>query len=491
MRQTTKLFYCALMAFGLGLMAFAAFGTPIAFAIGALVGMTAPYSGLKISQGLSFASVLWIDDETQKFRALGDEEIKKLDEDQQLAYAKAKDKATQERLDAAFAALDAAKEKGDTTDDALKALKDEVMEAQKESNEAMKSLQRQVAELLKKGSSQVLEIKAPQELIADALKEQMDEILAKKGNGFVKLDIKAPATITRPDNITGASADRLPRPEYVPGLILIPERMPFITDFLDVATTSSSVITYTEEKNPEGDFAMTAENTLKPLLDFEISPADSKAEVNAGVIKVSKQMLSDIEFMASEINRRLRKKHDLNLEDQILNGDGISPNFNGITNQAPAFAAGSLAAQVVTPNNSDVIRAAINQIVVSSDEAFYPNAVFVHPDDLALMDLQKDSQGAYVLPPFQTTDGRTIAGVRVLGKTKIPTGFFLVGDFMQGRHRGYEPFSIQVGWENDDFRKNLVTILGESRTHFYIPSNDLSAFVYDQFSVAKTALETP
>jgi hypothetical protein len=56
--------------------------------------------------------------------------------------------------------------------------------------------------------------------------------------------------------------------------------------------------------------------------------------------------------------------------------------------------------------------------------------------------------------------------------------------------RTYKDFSIRIGFTGDDFEKNLVTLLGESRNHLWISENEKIAFVYDEFDTAKTALET-
>lgn len=50
---------------------------------------------------------------------------------------------------------------------------------------------------------------------------------------------------------------------------------------------------------------------------------------------------------------------------------------------------------------------------------------------------------------------------------------------------------ISVGFENDDFTKNLVTILAEWRGLTIVKNNDRSAFVKGDFTTDKAALETP
>lgn len=41
---------------------------------------------------------------------------------------------------------------------------------------------------------------------------------------------------------------------------------------------------------------------------------------------------------------------------------------------------------------------------------------------------------------------------------------------------------MSVGWENDDFRKNIVTVLAEKRLMCYIKSQYKTAFVKDKFA---------
>ncbi len=51
--------------------------------------------------------------------------------------------------------------------------------------------------------------------------------------------------------------------------------------------------------------------------------------------------------------------------------------------------------------------------------------------------------------------------------------------------------NIQVGYVNDDFTKNLVTILAEMRAVHYVKSNHYGAFVKGDFATAIAALVTP
>ena len=45
-----------------------------------------------------------------------------------------------------------------------------------------------------------------------------------------------------------------------------------------------------------------------------------------------------------------------------------------------------------------------------------------------------------------------------------------------------------MGWENDDFTKNLRTFVGECRYHYYIKANDKTAFLYGTITTDLTTL---
>jgi len=129
--------------------------------------------------------------------------------------------------------------------------------------------------------------------------------------------------------------------------------------------------------------------------------------------------------------------------------------------------------------------AAVAQIAAAN---FMADTVVLNPADYYAMQLVKDGEGRYLLPPFSTADGMIIAGLRVVANNGVTAGTFLVGDFKKDNLAIREELNIQIGYVNDDFTKNLVTILAELRAVNYIKTNHLNAFVQGVFSTAITAL---
>ena len=345
---------------------------------------------------------------------------------------------------------------------------------------------------IKEQPEEAKEVTSFKSAIADTLEGIKNSLkgLKSNGQGSIKLEIKAPDTMTVTGNIVGED-NVLPEPVLLPGVIETTLGIPFIDQDIDTFPVGSSVINWVEEKNDDGDAAFTGEGLAKAQIDFDLKTYVSTAKKVTDFIKVSKEMLDDIPFMASQISNKLRKRHDLKRENGILFGDaGVDPNsYNGITTQASAFIPGGYALAVPNPTLQDVIVASASQIISASDGEYMPDTVYVNPTDFGLMITDKATDGHYIVAPFQTEDGSVVNNLRIVVKTQIPVGQYLIGDMSKAHLGIYEAFTLDIGFVNDDFTKNLVTILGESRTHFFIAEEERKAFVYDSIATAKTAIE--
>ena len=110
--------------------------------------------------------------------------------------------------------------------------------------------------------------------------------------------------------------------------------------------------------------------------------------------------------------------------------------------------------------------------------------------DLVSLKLTKDTTGNYIFPISMPGISEVI-NVPVIANPRMTSDKFLVGDFTKAQLRIREDVNIQIGYENDDFTKNLVTILAEMRAAAFVKSNHTKAFVYGDFSDAIASLETP
>jgi HK97 family phage major capsid protein len=273
--------------------------------------------------------------------------------------------------------------------------------------------------------------------------------------------------------------------EYESGLTRIVRRRPWILNIANVSRTNKKYVQWAEQANPDGTTDYTAEGAAKNKIDFDWVEKSAEVLKVTAYIKVSKEALEDLDGLQNEINMELTEQILLKVDAELLSGAGTSGILKGILSGDTAWAAGSFATSIPNANKSDVLRTAIAQVVANE---FVPDYALLHPNDIASMELEKGSDGHYVLPPFRSADGTLISGVKVIGNTGQTVDKFTVGDFTKFNVKMRDDMMIDIGLDADDFTKNLRTILGEIRLVSYIKTNHAGAFVSGDFSDAITAI---
>jgi HK97 family phage major capsid protein len=236
---------------------------------------------------------------------------------------------------------------------------------------------------------------------------------------------------------------------------------------------------------------MVGEGVAKPQADFDLVEASMAVKKVAAWIKVSKEMVDDLAFMRGEINNELIEIVELEMDSQILTGDGTGDNLQGLLSYAQAFTpATQFVAGVPNANILDVLRVAMAQIAGNNFEANY---ILMNPQDVAAMELTKSSTGEYTLPIFvPMADGVTrVMAVPVVANNGVAVGDYLVGDFTKSNLRLREDLNIQVGYINDDFTRNMMTVLCEARACHFVKSNHTGAFVKGTFATDIATINQP
>lgn len=320
------------------------------------------------------------------------------------------------------------------------------------------------------------------ETLAGAFGKKHAEIVdvVSKGQTF-NLNVKALGGTTLTDSYDGRVAlstlelgvDRVQRPIIK------------VRNVVNSGTTTSKYVVYITQTNAIGA-DWTAEAAEKTLFNPTYEEVSEEVKKVAGTIKISKEMLSDLAFIQSEINTDLMEAIASQIEDSLINGAGGSE-INGLLGYAQTFAAGSFAGSVVNANETDVIRVAIAQVQAAN---FEPTHVVLNPNDVAKMQLTKTNTGEYTYPMFlvDAMGVQTVANLPIVSTTNIAAGTFLVGDMTKSNVRVREDVNMQVGYVNDDFQRNMVTILAEARLVHYVKANQVYAFVTGDFTTAKAAI---
>ena len=311
------------------------------------------------------------------------------------------------------------------------------------------------------------------------------ELLKKSSGNNVNLDVKAATSIT-----LGSYAGTALTTEIDRSIVGPQTNMPFFRDIVNVAPIRGNKVTWINKSAVSNGAGMTAEGATKTQISWTYSEESADVKKITAYVKVSKEALDDLDFLRSEINTDLRQEIELKLDEQIAEGSGVGQNIKGILTYAPTFAVAgtSLAAAVDGANRLDVLRSAVALIRKAK---FRANYIAINPVDAALMDMEKGDDNHYILPPFVTADGTRVAGTTVIESFSIDEGSFLVGDFTKSNLRIREEININLGYENDDFTKNMVTILAEMRAVHYIKLHHVPAFVKGTFAAAIALINKP
>ena len=294
--------------------------------------------------------------------------------------------------------------------------------------------------------------------------------------------VKAPETVTTA-NVGVNTAAGVYAAQSVSSATPFPRTEIFLDQYLDVGTTNLASLPYVDELPGEGDAAIVAEGTLKPLIDVDTEINFSQARKVAGRMKATEEALFDYGYLMSLMTGTLKRKHDIAKQADLLGA------ANGLASFATPFNPIILGGVTVDePQYYDAIAALVAGIVNDSFGAYVPNVVFVNTLDNLRKMLTKDLEGNYVLPPFADNQGNMVSGVKVVAQPSIPIGEYVVGDFKNVMLRKMWEYTVRFGWENDDFSKNLITMVGESRYHLFINENDKRGLISGTFADLITAL---
>jgi hypothetical protein len=323
-----------------------------------------------------------------------------------------------------------------------------------------------------------------------SLREQLEEAKGKIGtmvaNKEGKVIIKTVGDMSIANNVTGA----IPQAQRIAGMNAVPSRQVRFLDVLTRATATSNLIEWVYQSGKEGTAGETAEGTLKNQIDFNLLVGSQKVEKTTAYIRVTDEMLNDIDFITSEINNELMRELMKAVELGAYSGDGTTPSLNGVRTVATAFAAGTFANAVDSANEVDVLVVAMNQIMIA--EQGMPNAIFMHPSDVTKLKMVKvsSSDRRYVERLAMVAGELSLDGVRIIPTTLVTAGQYLVGDFTRAYLYEKEAPSIEIGYNGDDFKYNFKTIRVEWRGAVLVKNNDRTAFVKGVFATDKAALET-
>ena len=233
-----------------------------------------------------------------------------------------------------------------------------------------------------------------------------------------------------------------------------------IRSLFSAIPVSSNAVDSLREASWTNDAAEVAEGSAKPESDITFEQYTVNVKTVAHWLKVSNQLLADAPAITAYIDTRLRDGLAQRIDAQLLNGNGTGANLSGLTD------AGNFTAYTATAGDNliDAINRAKWALWATGN---MPDTVIVNPADWGAMEIAREyaaGDGAYLYGAPGTVAQPNAFGLRIVPSNHMAAGSFLVGSLNTSTALYTRAGAVvEMGYVDDDFTKNLVTIRAEER----------------------------
>lgn len=251
---------------------------------------------------------------------------------------------------------------------------------------------------------------------------------------------------------------------------------PFILDFVTVGNTDAPAIIWFDETQKQGDFAVTPEGTVKPLLEYIWVRQSADYRKAAGRSIITEEFDKDYPRLVSKIQQLMNIdcRNDMNA---LILTDMIA--------QASPFTFAGLNGAITAPDDY----AAIGAVICQLQNFFYtPNVLVLNPADVWAMRLTKDLQGRYQMSPLNGPDGKSYEFGAIIADPRVPIGTAFVGDGTIYNVDLRGDLIVRMGYSTGDFEANQYTLLVEQYFFNYISQARKPGFVYFNFAAVKALI---
>ena len=242
-----------------------------------------------------------------------------------------------------------------------------------------------------------------------------------------------------------------------------------LRQLIDVRQTTSDAIEYVQQTLQVTQATTVAEANVTDYAAGTGEISGEKPEGTSRWVRVStpvktiavwipatKRALADASQIRGLIDSELRSDVNEELEDQLLNGNGVGENFTGLANVAGVLA------QAFVTDIANTARRAITNLLINGRQM--PTAWLLNPEDWETFDLLQDTIGRYYWGGPMAQGPRTLWGVPVAQSFFQTQGTGWLGNWKKMVLWDREQATITVSDSHADFFiRNMVAILCELR----------------------------
>jgi hypothetical protein len=235
---------------------------------------------------------------------------------------------------------------------------------------------------------------------------------------------------------------------------------------VDSGTVSpaTGTITMINLTDAHGAAGTVTEGSEKPEATLEFELKTATVQVIAHWMPISRQAVADADQLMAYIDDRLRYGLASKEEEQLLYGNGTTPNLQGLLTHAErqTYAWSEGPTDPVPDTKIDALRRAMTKVQVAEYE---PSGIVLNPQDWEDVQLAKGDDGHYIWININRGGEETFFRLPLVITNAIAAGQALVGAFqLAATLWDREQAEVRISDEHSDyFVKNLVAILAEER----------------------------
>jgi HK97 family phage major capsid protein len=279
-------------------------------------------------------------------------------------------------------------------------------------------------------------------------------------------------------NTTGYPPESLRAPGILETALRNPDS---VIGLFDQIQTSQNAYVYLEETTFDNQAGSIAEaGDISATLESALAFTERTESIRkmATFLPVTDELLSDVAGIQGYVNSRLSTMMKLNMDNQLINGDGSAPNLTGVLNKSGINTFDYALPYAGELGKLGQIYQAITEI--RKDAFVEPDAIVMHPSDwydIVTSVTDVDTSGSknplfVVAGGFGADAAPRIWGLRVVPSTVIAAGTMLVGKFGGGDAAQVilrEGVDLAVSDSHSDFfAKNQLAIRLTMRLGFAI-----------------------
>lgn len=390
-----------------------------------------------------------------------------------------------------------------------------IADAQKNnaSKEDIEKLNKTLKEVTDEVEGLLLSLKQSKEQPLGSVKNTLRESLEKKKEdlkrlidtkqGTVEFEVEKAGAFQTMTDITG----REQLGQLLPGVGQIPRRRTYVKDRIRVQPVSTEYIKYVDQETVVRDaknVAGCAESTHTTKLTWEVLNIQVKKVRD--MVDICIDMLDDYDFVEGEIRNLVDSSVQLHVDSQLLLGDGLTSNINGIASYSSTFAANNPAADysasVQAATLVDLIVVAAAQISAFGQEnSWMADTVYLNPRDYTLMLLLKDQNDNYIktnqIKPnlVSMINGQMYINgeILVVKNPNVPANEFYIFDSMQATILMRKSVVVEFSFENkNNFEREIVTVKAYERLNLLVRNSQQNAFMHvDDIAAGIAAITIP